>query len=285
MAEQRDAIGQSETGGDAARPEVFEDIPWERFTERSGIAGISPQQLVLVVIGVVLLGVLGWWFARSSASPAPTSPVGRADGGVAVTTPVETAGVGPSTAVPSSPAPTVTSAPGYDDLIAAPTDRSIMVAAEWYVRSYFTDPVLLGLPERARSQYVEWAATRSVTHSADGRVEVEVLVQTLVENDQGAYERHGVQSVTVPLSATSDDWEVADLPNEIRKVDLALVDHPEPTQPLPPEVGAAVAERVGEEVIGGGRVGDRWRVELAVRGLPVAVWVDDEGAPADPPRG
>lgn len=164
----------------------------------------------------------------------------------------------------------------YDDLAAGPADRDIVTLGEWYVRTYLTDPTSLGLPQPRRARYVEWVATRSVSHLGEGHVEVEVLVQSLVATGDG-FRREKVRSVTVPLKTEKGDWVVKDLPSRIRTVNLEVADPPKTKQPLPPDVAAQTADSLNGTVVDGGRVGDRWRVELTVNGLPIAVEVDDEG--------
>ncbi|MPZ52907.1 MAG: hypothetical protein GEU79_09285 [Acidimicrobiia bacterium] len=267
------------------RPDVLADIPWEQFKRQRGIAGVKPVQWLLGLGGLVLLGAVGWWLAQNTGSGEAVVPTSATT--VTVTTVVPSSSVSLSTITttsntPSSPA-TPTTLPSHKDLLSEPTDREILVTAEWYVRRYFTDPKSLGLEERGRTHYVEWVSTRSVTHVHQGRVDVDVLVQTLIESDEG-YRRQDVRSVVVPLTIDGDGWQVVDLPSKITPVSLNSADPPESTQPLPAELGAVAAQTVGGKVRGGGRVGDRWRVELAVKGLPVVVWVDDNGKLVDPPR-
>lgn len=145
-------------------------------------------------------------------------------------------------------------------------------------------------PAKVRS-FVESATPIEVEDLGGGRLRVLVVARYLVAADGGEYRRPEAIAMEVVMVSTADGVAVADLPMPVPLPEPALVDAP-PVEPgdIPAVVlqsaraQAASWGEPSEQATSVGRMGDVWRVELAVitadgLELPVAVWLDSEGDP------
>jgi len=253
--------------------ETYEHIPWSRLTlpNESADRGRWMYFIAALLITAALAAVV----ARMVWRP-------------------EVAAAAPSTSFITQP-PVVEVAEIIDpptvyseaDLMAAapPLDvaRKVATAAERYVREW---------ANRSGDswRYLEWIAAESVDDLGDGLFRVRLLMQLLVGGESGTV-RLPVEGLDVVVKLAGDSTSVVDLPIP------AVVDSVTATTPIVesavlPELLTQAALRAADPwgsgtIVGGGTVGDRWRVEVAVEspsgpGRLIAVWLTPDGSPTLP---
>jgi hypothetical protein len=276
--------------------ERFEHIPWEH------LKGPEPNRrwVLYAGAGALVAAALTASFVRArpvSPASAPTSMTLSATAAVVTpTVPALTTTLLASEADPPTEA----------DLMAVPAELLAAQAAawaEWVTSLYFTidggdgPGQALGsilpassptpIPTPGQRSYVEWARAIDVAEIAPAEYLVEVAVRTLGAMAEEPYRRMPARSIIWRLRWTPDGWSVLDLP-EIGAMPDLVVQPSWPNAELPAPVAAATAG-IGQ-VLGGGGVGDLWRVVVALPDSlggtwPVVVWMTGDGQRVDGPRG
>ncbi|HZD21845.1 MAG TPA: hypothetical protein VE569_00340 [Acidimicrobiia bacterium] len=254
------------------RDEVYERIPWETLEHKSG----DRQWLVYAVAGAVVLGALAYSFTRNQP-PAP--PV--AESPVVSTVPATT----DSTAAVSPPSTVVSPVVVTEaDLYAVDPERLIDQAAayaEWFAVEYISYdgteesnailaellPAGVPLPEAPEGTqvFVDWARAATVTQTGPVAFAVDVVVRSLVGQDNAAFVRQRPLQVSVDIEFGDDGTPHVSQPPTVTAVEttrgqeMGLVSVPE-------DVVATLG--VKGEVIGGRQdpEGD-WQVVVMMRGI------------------
>jgi len=260
--------------------ETFERIPWEH------LSGSGPKRPPMSARNVLYalagaLAVAGVTAALAGRSqPAPTTTTLAA---VVTTT--------------TAPVPTTVTTMLTEASLAAVPDAAAEAAAwaEWVMELYlsvdgsaqtelaalFPPGTALPVPATEQRVFVESVRTLSVTEAgADFRAVV--VARLLGATGTDAYRRLPDRAMVWTLRWQPEGWVLVDLPESAPSPQIlpgagfALGDVPEP-------VFSAAA--VHGTVVGGGQVGDLWRVVVGVADelggtWPVVVWFAPDGSPA-----
>ena len=261
-----DEIADTET-------ETYEHIPWSQLTltNESADRGRWMYFIAALLIAAALAAVVArmvWQPEVATAAPSTSF----------ITQPpvVET----PETV----PAPAVYS---EADLMAAspPLDvaRKVATVAERYVREW---------ANRSGDSwmYVEWAAAESVDDLGDGLFRVRLLMQLLAGGESGTV-RLPLEAMDVMVKVAGESTSVVDLPVPVVMESLAVI--PPVVEPtVLPELLTQAALRAADPwgsgtIVGGGPIGDRWRIEVSVESpygpvRVIAVWLTPDGSPTLP---
>ncbi|MCP3997524.1 MAG: hypothetical protein GY722_21055 [bacterium] len=193
--------------------EELEQIPWAAL---AATPGDSRARTAAITIGVVVIGLIGW-FAMRGSQPTVTLP-----GPVPTSTTVAVAqATAPlPAAFSAAPAPAPDPVPVYSeaDLMLIDVEqeqRLAIMQAEWLVRDYLTidgDPLVVERTEALSldppaldlaASYVEWVRAFSVKSPEPGRYRVEVLYRLLAEEEQG-FVRRPASALAVEIAVDTD---------------------------------------------------------------------------------
>ena len=279
--------------------ERFEHIPWEQV----GPTGDRNKLILYGLAGAILIAgltasVVGGRGAPTDLVSTPTTTTLAAE----VATTQETIVEIPTTTVSAEATDDMGQPRAWSeaDLLAFPAETLAAEAAalaEWLASDFFTidggtqiiDDLEKVLPQGSALptapsgslSFVEWARAVSVQESTPGVYEVLVVVRRLAASDGETYQRIAPIGVVIGLSWTEQGWSVTDLP--ILTDPPLLVQAPAwPLEEVPAEIGAAAVAGTGGDVLGGVRVGEIWRLVVAIvdpTGVswPVVIWSDEAG--------
>ena len=298
--------------------EEVEHIPWGELMASGGDRGRRVLYLGAGALGALVVGILGARLFSSPppAQPDPVPVAVETTVPVTVTVLVPVPETVPEAVLETTTTTTLPPLPVLyreADLMAFPADwaaRAAMARAEWFVTDFFTAdlepngsadirgalPVGVVMPVMPQDgvvglSYVEWARAFRVVEGPDGVYRVSVAYRMLGAPPERGFQRLPVRAVEVRVAVSpSGGTVVVDLP-----APAVLPAGPDPgpwpveSEVAPPVVveGAmGVAARWGWEhrVLGAGRVPGGWRVLLSAADelgnrWPLAVYVDDQGAP------
>ncbi len=279
----------------ASDDEQFERIPWDQLKMPPSPRGRAMYVAAAALVAAAVSATLARNLASSPALTSATFPTTTlASPAPALTT------------TPSSPSTTVAGPVLWTeaDLMAVHPESLAAEAAavaEWLVSDYFTvdgsgdliDSLAgvlpagspLPTPAPGYRSFVEWVQAISVIESAPAEWAVTVLIRRLAAMDADPYERLPLQAVEVTMRWSDQGWSVMDVPAVTALPQLARAD-PWPEAELPEEVVARALAATGGEgtVIGGGAVGEGWRVVVETADpnggrWPLVVWLDATAAP------
>lgn len=261
-----DEIADTET-------ETYEHIPWSQLTLTNEAA--DRGRWMYFIAALLIAAALAAVVARMVWRP-------------------EVAAAAPSTSFITQPSvvevPETVEPPAVyseADLMAAspPLDvaRKVATAAERYVREWAN-----GSGDSWR--YVEWVAAESVDDLGDGLFRVSLAMQLLVGGESGTV-RLPVEGLDVMVKVAGDSTSVVDLPIPAVMESVAVtppVVEPAVLSELLTQAALRAADPWGSgTIVGGGIVGDRWRVEVSVESPSgpvrlIAVWLTPDGSPTLP---
>ncbi len=258
--------------------ETFERIPWEQLSgSKPSRSPVPPRTIAyLAAAALVVAGLTATLVSRGEAVPPGTT--------LTVTTVPTTLSTTTSISLLSEAA-----------LMAIPGAAAEAGAwAEWITEAYLTMdgsdatelaslfPPGTALPTPAPGQrvFVESARTISVTE-VGANYRAVVLARILGALGEEGYGRLPDRGLAWTLRWDPAGWVVVDLPEEIPTPRLQSGDAfvtnevPEPILTVASEEGL---------VIGGGQVGDLWRVVVSVKDSlggtwPVVIWFSPDGSP------
>jgi hypothetical protein len=266
--------------------EEFERIPWERLTAPGG----DRRGIIYAVAAALAAAGISAALARNfSDGPQPPVPLSSGpEAAVTTTLPVPLAETFPPSTVWSEA-----------DLLAldpALLREEAAAVAEWFVGDYFTvdgsdqigldlatmipDPAPRPDQDQAYRSFVEWARAISVAEGEPGEYRALVVVRSLGAAPGESYQRLPLRAVEVALRWSEQGWSILDLPAPAALPEITT-GQPWPEEALPEEVADQALSRAGPggTVLGGGRVGERWRVMIeqvdsAGGRWPLVVWID-----------
>lgn len=251
--------------------ETYEHIPWSQLTLTNDLPDRGRWMYALaalLIVGAIaaVIARLVWQPNVASATPSTLPPL-------------------PAIQVPETAV--TTGLLSEADLMAASpplgVEQRVSAAAERFVRRW-----LGGTGERWG--YVEWAVVESTQDLGEGRFRVRLLMQVLSGSDEGTV-RLPVEAVELTVKVAGDEVSVVDLPVPLAASRLDVDQPAMVADDPPPEVIAGALSAVEPWgvglVVSSGRVGDRWRVEVAVESTDglvrsVAVWLSPDGERTDP---
>jgi hypothetical protein len=271
--------------------EEYERIPWERLTSPAG----DKRGIIYAVAAAVVAAGISAALARNF-SDRPQPPPSSVAVEVATTTvPV------PKVAETFPQEETFPPSTAWSEADLLALDPALLreeaaTMAEWFVADFFTldgsDQIGLDLagmipdpaprPDQGQEHrsFVEWARAISASEGGSGEYRVLVVVRSLGAAPGENYQRLPLRAVEVSLRWTEEGWSILDLPTPADVPEFASVP-PWPEEVLPEEVADQARSRAGPEgtVLGGGRVGERWRVMIeqvdsAGGRWPLVIWID-----------
>ena len=254
--------------------ETYEHIPWSQLTiptkqiERGKWMYLAAGLLVVAAVAAVMARVV---WKPGTAIAAPTTVQ------ASVVDPVEV---------------TVTTAASVlyseADLMAAlpppRVDHAVAAAARRYLREWAATG--------DGWAYVEWDVVESIDDLGDGLFRVLLRMRLLHTND-GETVRLPEEGVEILVEVDGGDISIADLPSPVADTILPVAIPLVESAQIPPVVAAAALEEVAPwgtgEIVAGGVMGDRWRIELLAKnsgGLSraVVVWLTSDGERTTPER-
>jgi hypothetical protein len=269
--------------------EEFERIPWGHLSA-SPPARLKAANWRLVAYGlagaIAIAGVTA--YLASGAVPASSASTSI----VTTTTAVAVS------AATSTPAPSISAPVKEADLMAIPPDLAAGEAAAWaevLTEAYWTidgsgtsalAPYLppdtpLPVPAPGQRRFVESVQALAVVEDGPALFRVVVRASLLSAIGEQDYQRLPATALAWTLRWQREGWQLVDLPEQVEPPALQPAD-PFPKQPVPEGI-AAHASALGS-VLGGGPVGDLWRIVIAVAdhnggSWPVVRWYSPDGVP------
>lgn len=256
--------------------ETFERIPWEHLSGSKPPGPPLPLRTLayLAAGAIAVAGLTATLVSRGDALPPTTS---------ALPIPPSTAVVVTTTSLLSETA--LQAVPDVGDEAAA--------WAEWMTEKYFTVdgsgasdlggllPPNASLPAPAPNQRVFVESARTLGVQAEGAdYRATVIARLLGATDGVAYQRLPDRALVWTLRWQPEGWVVVDLPEEVTPPRLRS--GPAQVQEQVPEPVLSAASQVGT-VVGGGMVGDLWRVVVTVAdslggSWPIVAWFSPDGS-------
>lgn len=259
---------------DDERQEVYERIPWETLEKQGG----DRQWLLIAVAGAVAIGALAYSFMKNQPAPAPVaSPI---ETPVTISpVPIDSMAIAPVTTVQT---PLLIA---EADLYAIDPERILDHAtalAERFAVEYFAMdgsdlsqatlgslmPSGIPLPEAPTGTqvFVDWVGVQSVTETGPLAYDIEVVVRSLMSQDDSAFVRQPTRVATIGVVIGEDG-----LPRVARPPSVTISTESSPItmtlSPIPASMQEQV-ESVYGSVLGGEQLADgRWRVIVMVEGV------------------